>query len=30
MAYTIRLKDGRKIDNAVYYACIVSGKGDDV
>lgn len=35
MAYTIRLKDGRKIDNAVYYACIASGKpyfgkGDDV
>ena len=26
MAYTIRLKDGRKIDNAVYYACIASGK----
>lgn len=35
MAYTIRLKDGRKIDNAIYYACIASGKpyfgkGDDV
>ena len=35
MAYTIRLKDGRKIDNAVYYACIASGKpyfgkGNDV
>lgn len=35
MAYTIRLNDGRKIDNAIYYACIVSGKpyfgkGDDV
>ena len=26
MAYTIRLNDGRKIDNAIYYACIVSGK----
>lgn len=26
MAYTIRLKDGRKIDNAIYYACIASGK----
>lgn len=35
MAYTIRLKDGRKINNAVYYACIASGKpyfgkGNDV
>ncbi len=35
MAYAIYLKDGRKIDNAIYYACIVSGKpyfgkGDDV
>lgn len=35
MAYAICLKDGRKIDNAIYYACIVSGKpyfgkGDDV
>lgn len=26
MAYTIRLKDGRKIANAIYYACIASGK----
>ena len=26
MVYTIRLKDGRKIDNAVYYACVASGK----
>lgn len=35
MAYTIHLKDGRKINNAVYYACIASGKpyfgkGNDV
>lgn len=30
MAYTIRLKDGRKIDNAVYYACIASGKDNEV
>lgn len=29
-AYTIRLKDGRKIDNAVYYACIASGKDNEV
>lgn len=26
MAYTIRLKDGRKIANAIYYACVASGK----
>lgn len=26
MAYTIHLKDGRKIANAIYYACIASGK----
>lgn len=26
MAYTIILKDGRKICNAVYYACVASGK----
>ena len=35
MAYTIRLKDGRKITNVIYYACVASGKpyfgkGDDV
>lgn len=35
MAYTIHLKDGRKIANAIYYACVASGKpyfgkGDDV
>lgn len=35
MAYTIILKDGRKICNAIYYACVASGKpdfgkGDDV
>lgn len=35
MAYTIRLKDGRKICNAIYYDCIASGKpyfgkGNDV
>lgn len=26
MSYTIRLKDGRKICNAIYYACVASGK----
>lgn len=26
IAYTIFLKDGRKIANAIYYACIASGK----
>lgn len=26
LAYTIILKDGRKISNALYYACIASGK----
>lgn len=35
MAYTIRLKDGRKITNVIYYACVASGKpyfgkGNDV
>lgn len=35
MAYTIILKDGRKIRNAIYYACVASGKpyfgkGNDV
>lgn len=35
MAYTIRLKDGRKIANAIYYACVASGKpyfgkGDEI
>lgn len=35
MAYTIILKDGRKVRNAIYYACVASGKpyfakGDDI
>lgn len=35
MAYTIHLKDGRKIGNAIYYTCVASGKpyfgkGNDV
>lgn len=35
MAYTLKLKDGRKIVNAIYYACVASGKpyfgkGNDV
>lgn len=35
MGYTLKLKDGRKIVNAIYYACVASGKpyfgkGNDV
>lgn len=35
MGYTLKLKDGRKIPNAIYYACVASGKpyfgkGNDV
>lgn len=26
LAYTIILKDGRKVRNAIYYACVASGK----